>query len=575
MEYQLKGCELVGWFNLLDEPWISVIVDSNGKCKDVSLKDVFEKAHLYKGLAGDTKTQDFAVMRMLLAVLHTVFSRFDTKGNKYTYFKLDDRYKQISEIDEEDEEDYRDDLYSTWNGLWQEQQFPEIIVSYFEKWRDRFYLFDEEHPFFQVRKEDIKADKINKPKASSILGKNINRLISESENKTALFSPKYSNGNNKDILTASEIARWLLTFQGYTGLADKVVFKTEKYKSSKGWLFDLGAIYLEGENLFQSLMLNCVLPYKENENLLHAQCPCWEFKSYEIIKHSLRNTMPNNLAALYTAWSRGIYIDPYINLDDPFSCNIVKLPDIEHQDNFLEPMTLWRYNENGENRGKYTPRKHRAEKALWRSFGLLTLSTREKNWRKPGIMDWFAEIRPNLESNDGRITVLNPLICAVSMQDDGNARSRVPTDEIMDTLFIDDVVLTDLQKGGWIIRINETVEKTEEIVESVYKKYIEDIRQIRQISSADFVGQKVKEMYFAIDLPFRYWLAQLRSKDEKDEKILEWKQILKKKVEEQAASFLNSSGRRDYKGIVEQEKIKNIATAYNNFKDKLNKNLRR
>lgn len=60
-------------FNLLDEPWISVIVDEKGHNKLVSITDVFKHASEYKALAGDMKIQDFALLRILLAVLHTVF----------------------------------------------------------------------------------------------------------------------------------------------------------------------------------------------------------------------------------------------------------------------------------------------------------------------------------------------------------------------------------------------------------------------------------------------------------------------------------------------------------------------
>ena len=77
---------VLGRYNLLYENWISVI-DKDGNPKQVSLMEVFEKASNFYDLAGDTKTQDFAVMRILLAVLHTVFSRFDYNGERYEWVK--------------------------------------------------------------------------------------------------------------------------------------------------------------------------------------------------------------------------------------------------------------------------------------------------------------------------------------------------------------------------------------------------------------------------------------------------------------------------------------------------------
>lgn len=52
-------------YNLIDEPWISVVVDYKGTTKLVGLKEFFEHAHEYIALAGDMPTQDFAVMRFV------------------------------------------------------------------------------------------------------------------------------------------------------------------------------------------------------------------------------------------------------------------------------------------------------------------------------------------------------------------------------------------------------------------------------------------------------------------------------------------------------------------------------
>lgn len=95
-------------FNLLDEAWISVVYDERGSTKEVSLNDLFQNAHHYLDLAGDTKTQDFAVLRVLLAVLHTVFSRFDADGNPYDYLEIDDRFRQLEAVDEDDIEKYEE-----------------------------------------------------------------------------------------------------------------------------------------------------------------------------------------------------------------------------------------------------------------------------------------------------------------------------------------------------------------------------------------------------------------------------------------------------------------------------------
>lgn len=562
----------MGKFNLLDEPWISVVIDTKGKTKEVSLKELFRNAHTYLDLAGDTKTQDFAVMRILLAVIHTVFSRFNAQGEEYGYFDLDERLRQVEKIDEEDVNDYREDLYMTWLALWKSQKFPEIVCEYLEKWRDRFYLFDEEHPFMQVRKEDIAADKINRPKASKVAGKNMNRLISESDNKIALFSPKYSIDDNKEKLKEAEIARWLITFQAYTGLSDKAIFGKEKYKSSKGWLFDLGGIYFKGSNLFEILLLNCVLVSDENGNVKNAQKPCWEFNCDDNIKRSFYESNMDSIAGLYTAWSRGLYMNPDFDNTNLFVCYIVKLPDIDHRDKFLEPMTIWKYNDSGDNKNTYTPRKHQQNKSMWRSFGLLTVNDKESNQRKPKLIEWFSDIK-RIAKNKNIIVHTHPTLVAVSMQDNGNPTSWVPTDETVDSLSIGDFILTDLEENGWVERINEVVEKTKSIVGFTYKKYISDIKEIRNISSDLFTSQKVEDLYFKIDAPFRKWIAEIQYEDEKEIKTKEWWSVLYKLTTWEAQSILQSGSLRDYTGIEREGKIKNIATAYNTFVYFLNKEI--
>ena len=66
-------------FNLLDEPWVRVLCP-DCTVREVSLTDALLRAHEYKALAGELPTQDVAVLRLLLAVLHTVFSRTDAQG---------------------------------------------------------------------------------------------------------------------------------------------------------------------------------------------------------------------------------------------------------------------------------------------------------------------------------------------------------------------------------------------------------------------------------------------------------------------------------------------------------------
>ncbi len=69
----------MGQFNLIDEPWISVVVDKTGQTQEVSSASLLENAHLYKRIAGDTVTQDFT-LRVLFLLFYIRFSPVLTPG---------------------------------------------------------------------------------------------------------------------------------------------------------------------------------------------------------------------------------------------------------------------------------------------------------------------------------------------------------------------------------------------------------------------------------------------------------------------------------------------------------------
>ncbi|WP_297643148.1 type I-E CRISPR-associated protein Cse1/CasA [uncultured Gardnerella sp.] len=549
-------------FNLLDEPWISVIVDEKGHNKLVSITDVFKHASEYKALAGDMKTQDFALLRILLAVLHTVFSRYDIQGNSREF-----------DSGEDDEYYFNKETVNIWREVWNSKKFPDAVFKYLEQWHDRFYLFDDKYPFLQVLKQDIDSKKLGGKSPSEISGKNINRLISESNNKIAVFSPKDNVDNNKSSLTEAQLARWIITLQSYVGLADKTMFGTEKYKASKGWLFDLGGIYIEGENLFETLMLNCVL-VGEMQSPEKKQKPCWEYSGAENIENSFYETFIDNISQLYTRWSRAIYINPDISIENPISVSIVKLPDINHKDAFIEPMTVWQYNKERENKDKYTPRKHKVEESMWRSFGLLTLQESDdgilKN-HKPGIMEWLNKISKDIEGSSISLQ-------AVSMKDDGNATSWVPTDEICDTLHVDEVVVTDNSDNGWVGRINNEVEYTRSAIGFIYRQFLLDICEIRNRNKDDatkYADKCISHVYFLVDQPFRQWLANIKPKDSMNERCIQWRNTLHSILINEAKGMLENATLRDFTGrpVVQSEKesTKNIVTAYSIFTSRLKK----
>ena len=558
----------MGRYNLLDEEWIPVLRKDTGTVELVSLLGFFEHAQEYRSLAGEMETQNFAVLRVLLAVLVTVFTRVDQDGEGYEYLELENAsgMKLIIEepVDEEDADVYMDALDDTWKSIWENHCFPSVVCQYLEAWRDRFYLLDDTYPFFQVTKKDL-ADRLpagkgaTALKAESFAGKQINRMISESNNKEALFAPV--TGKGKNCMTEAELVRWLITLQGYVGTADKAKFPTNE-RNSKGWLYDIGGVYVEGNDLFETLWMSTILHHPEDDEryTITPQLPCWEDEPGNRLDAILKGKPLTNLAALYTAWSRAVYIPPDWIAGQDIFIGAVKVTELVHENAFLEPMTLWSFNKTGEHKNQFMPRIHRPEQSLWRSFGLLIPDRENHEAECPGIMKYYQAIAPFMGNRMARLH-------AVSMLSDGNATSWMPVDEVTDIILLNKVVLTDNDEAGWSVRVRNAVEDTKTVMEQVYRPFLKKIARIRGIETSDFAESKMALVYEKIDGPFRDWLGNIQPQDDKDEKVRVWKTELRSIILSAAAGIMKNLSARDYAGK------ENSITAYQWFKVLLNKKI--
>lgn len=84
-------------YNLLEERWVRVR-GQDYTVQEVSLPDALLHAHEYRDLAGELPTQDAAMLRLLLAVLHTVFSRVDENGTPAPFEETDDALTRWEEL---------------------------------------------------------------------------------------------------------------------------------------------------------------------------------------------------------------------------------------------------------------------------------------------------------------------------------------------------------------------------------------------------------------------------------------------------------------------------------------------
>ena len=334
-------------FSLLSEPWI-LIMRSDYSVDKLSLLDTLLEAHNIKSLAGESKAQDAAIFRLLLAILYTVFTRTDANGNE---IEITNAKQAI---------DY-------WGLLWDKQKFPsEPIKNYFEKWQEHFWLFHPEYPFYQVPNNTGTFNPAKK----------LNGEIVESSNKVQLFS--ISSGEKKERLTYDEAARWLVFLQGYGDTAAK------KPSPRLSWLGSIGLIIAKGDSLFESLMYNMAL--LENGIKPWGQAkPSWE---QPVTSEKLRQLpLPDNQPELLTMQCRRVLLQS----EDGFITGYIEAAGdfIEKENALCEQMTLWTDIKQKNEVIGYRPKVHEPERQMWRDFSVLVGQKSEK----PGIVTWISLVK--------------------------------------------------------------------------------------------------------------------------------------------------------------------------------------
>lgn len=551
-------------FNLLTEPWLKVIDSQSNQEQTVSLIDLFENSQNYRQLAGEMRSQDLAILRLLLAILTTVYSQFDMIGDRYDWLENShDTTRSELTIDQDIfDEDGQDELLRTWQDLYQAGKFSETVVRYLTTYQDRFDFFGE-RPFYQVTTEEYDA---LVPKNKSVVAgkgqvsvKQINRRISESANTPAIFSPKF--GEAKNDLQLDELVRWVITYQNFTGVTDKTKIVTdEKFSNPAGWLYRINPVFVKGKNLFETLMLNLVLVTPRNRDGKYVlQKPVWEYPTVrDYVEMRKKQLLPDNLAELYTAWSRILHIE-WNDQGKPviFSAGI---PMFEADNALIEPMTTWR-------RDKKTNIYRPAVKglrslgiAMWRNFGQYVNVRQADDIHEPGLVIWLRYLKQKkLIARDAPL-ILN----SVALISDGNATSQSPAVELVDDMQLQTDVLFDDDTDYWPARIEDAIEFAQ-TTGTDYYHFASDIGTIRNLDVRPFASAMSAKFYDRLNEPFKQWLGALTVTDNRDEKINLWKDQLKEITKQSVADVLKTASPRDIKGVTTKQGTLNIFTAKNHL----------
>lgn len=228
-------------YNLIHEPWISC-TGRDGSPRMVGLRELLLSAHELREIESQNPLTIVALLRVLLALVHRAVD-----GPKTA---------------------------SAWKVRYSTKRFPEEVIDpYLNKVHDRFDLFSASHPFYQCAGlTNLDANK--KPTSVSVA---IMMLERASGNNKTIFD--HTTDDTPLSLTPAEAARALITTQMFAlgGLNKKTTNWFEYQQSYLNASLVSGIfIALTGESLFETLMLNLLLPENHMIPTNGDDRPVWE-----------------------------------------------------------------------------------------------------------------------------------------------------------------------------------------------------------------------------------------------------------------------------------------------------------
>lgn len=508
-------------FNLLDEPWIRVM-RPDCTVAEVSLRDALVQAHTFRALAGELPTQDVAMLRLLLAVMHAVFYRVDEEG----------RDAPITGGRE---------AYARWKALWAGGKLPpEPIDDYLARFHDRFWLFDPEKPFAQAQSASV---------GTAYSAAKLNGELSESSNKIRLFP--LTAGQEKESLTYAQAARWILHIHGYDDTSAKPKGKNLPSPGA-GWLGKCGLIAAKGNNLFETIMLNFVLLRDTDQDIWQSVTPIWELDAVRSAERT-QIAQPDDQAALLTLQSRRILL----LRDGARVCGYALLGGdfFERKDAFSEQMTLWRPIYEKKNLIGYQPCRHDASRQIWRDFSAIAAQGEGKHM--PGLVTWHAQLFRNRCLPRGHMIVYG--IASVQYGDKDFFVTDVFSDELSFHLS-----LLDEMNRVWRQMVVDQIAWSDKVADAV-GLLAANLDKARGGSSEEPKKQEKTQFYYRIDVPFRRWLHAL-SPDEGnlDDAVKSWRDQALAIARELGRELVASAGQAAFIGrtVVVKDKIRETKRHY-------------
>ncbi|WP_457557382.1 type I-E CRISPR-associated protein Cse1/CasA [Candidatus Harpocratesius sp.] len=352
-------------YNLLEEAWIPV-VDSSGNPREVNLLEVFQQAHEIRQIQDASPEFEFGMYRFLIALI------------------LD--FYNLSSVD-----DIKD--------LLEKGQFDDDILKELETIRNRFDLFDPNHPFYQGSPKEIEK-------------KDLKSVCSLFHHIPSGINPIFFNHSfENDLSFSAKICARALCALPTFSTAGGVGFSPSINGTPP--IYEL----IEGKNLFQTLLLNTYTGYTDFPSG-HFEVP-WRSEKY--IESKAKKMVTSYLHGL-TWMPRYCVLIPmkergkcsYSNEENQILINrIVFKPGWKFVDDaniWRDPNVAYRKTKKG-----YFPIRFTPGKDFWRDYGpLMLLSEKDYEnekthirYNRPTIITQLQDIYQDEEELDLERVSLN------------------------------------------------------------------------------------------------------------------------------------------------------------------------
>ncbi|MBF4163027.1 type I-E CRISPR-associated protein Cse1/CasA [Nocardioides acrostichi] len=511
-------------FDLTREPWIKVLLAS-GEEAELSLRDVFDRAHEITRLAGELATQDVAILRLLLAILRR--SLRDRAG------------------------------VEAWGDLWQQDGLDtEPVHRYLDEYQGRFDLLHPERPFYQVA--DLRTAKGGFTELA--------RLIADMPTGEKFFTNRAGAG--AATIPLAEAARWVVHTQAMDpsgiksgAIGDDTVKGGKGYPIGIGWCGWLGLIVVEGESLYRTLLLN--LPWATTDSDPDRDLPVWELDAPQSSARDDRR--PRGPADLQTWQSRRLRL--HVENASAIGILICNGDALHPRNRFRDEfMTSWRRSEAqmkalGTAEDVWMPRAHQTNRQIWRSLAALLADhpDRGSEMKQGRWQEWLDELQSEGELPRGESVRLR----CVGME--YGSQSSTTADVIDDVLALPLAVLTDPKSRRAAI---EAVVDAEKFVKRLGTLAM-DIEEASG-GSGDALppvrDAAKEEAYGCLDEPYRRWLARLQVGDDPQTQRREWQQQAAQIVEGVGQRLLSSASPSAWIGHLKDDQTKDAALADRRFR---------